>query len=101
MHYYYYKNDNYQLYIKNIWLTINDNIKDIITNYLITYHKSLHLDEFQAYITTEPLIFFDNIKIKKKERNKYNILKKKLITLSNLINKKLNLDFSNMINSLI
>ena len=68
MHAYYFFNIKYQLYIQSIWEIINKNIKTIIINYLISYHKSLLLDEFQAYITTEPLIFITfGKKIKKKK----------------------------------
>jgi len=82
-HVLFYFNKKYRNYIKSIWESLNDDIKNIIIEYLNTYHKKLYIDEFQAYITTEPFVFLKNNKNKKKENIK---LKKELLQISSLIN---------------
>jgi len=82
-HVLFYFNKKYRNYVKMVWESLNNNIKNIIIEYLKTYHEKLYIDEFQAYITTEPLVFLNDNKNKKKEDIK---LKKELKQISNLIN---------------
>ena len=68
----YFLNEKYRNYIKEIWESINDALKKIIIDYLVSYHETLYLDEFQAYLTTDPSVFI-NCKIKNKNKNKNKI----------------------------
>ena len=79
----FYFNKKYRNYVKIVWESLNNNIKNMIIEYLKTYHEKLYIDEFQAYITTEPFIFLKDSKNKKKQDTK---LKKELQQISNLIN---------------
>lgn len=81
----YYFNKKYRKYVKSIWEDLDKELKNIIIKYLESYNEKLYIDEFQAYITTEPLIFLMENK-KQKNKKKVEKVKKDLINLSKLIN---------------
>lgn len=81
----FYFNKKYRKYVKTIWESLDEDIKNIIIEYLKSYNEKLYIDEFQAYITTEPYIFIDNDK-RKKNNKKEDKIKKELKQISNLIN---------------
>ena len=81
----YYFNKRYRKYVKMIWKSLDEDIKEIIIEYLKSYNKKLYIDEFQAYITTEPHIFLKNEK-RKKYIKKEEKIKKELNQISKLIN---------------
>ena len=82
MHAKYHYDNNYKKFVKTIWNGITVNTKNVITKYLDVYHESIHEDEFQAYITTTPFIFFKSFSIKK---NKFKKIKKEILKLSKLL----------------
>jgi len=81
----FYFNKKYREYVKMVWESLDNDIKDIIIDYLNSYNQKLYIDEFQAYITTEPLIFMNNKKTKKTSKQ-YEKTKKELLQLSFLLN---------------
>ena len=81
----FYFNKKYRKYVKMVWKSLDDEIKELIIEYLKCYNEKLYVDEFQAYITTEPLVFIQNKKTKKTAK-KYEKIKKELNQISNLLN---------------